>query len=669
MMEAHFQETATKYFTDPIAEAVKNGLTPESTEKIKIKLSIEKCQINTIYQIVLKSVDNSFTNFPTEEKVAKSNDSTVEFSSYLTCDYYFEELQKIQILIYLTLNSQKNYEKVSFQRNTKLSSIVCEKGGIYKRKIAEDEKSSANFKEILVLTVEKFNPEQLFVNFSFKCKKDKNIKYSEKANKTRFLIKNNETNIYLSEITNDKGTFNDILIPNELLTPIFSILFFNIDRILTNVISLNVKRFIENSRKKKNNEFLQVPVLNKKNDIITIINNSKLATKYSLFEFIKAGIRLNTIIAIDLSTKKLGPQFIKVIESFGTIISLYSCINSKIPVFKVYGFGAKIKNNDITDNEYFNLNLEKNPDISELKAVIKKYKEFYKNNVKNIDYNNDNNLSPLINHVADEITIKYEPLEYNILFILTSNKSKDIKQNIDSLISGSYIPLSVVIIGVGEEKKFEEMKVINNLPQSSSKGMDKLRNNGQFIYVDQNETITSKKYLRELAKQIVEYYNLNNSSPEKIKQNNIKNIKESFNMYQSFAKFQFSTMGSVNDSLNIFNSNINEDGKNNNQKKSIKNVTILPYGLDIIEEEDEKDKTYINDENPNSIFISSNPYSEDSINDINFDHFTMNQSIKIDEDNKIEKFINTPYYANSILSVSVQKDEDEKEVKPINASV
>ena len=40
-------------------------------------------------------------------------------------------------------------------------------------------------------------------------------------------------------------------------------------------------------------------------------------------------------------------------------------------------------------------------------------------------------------------------------------------------------------------------------------------------------------------------------------------------MYQSFAKFQFSTMGSVNDSLNIFNSNINEEGKNNNQKKSI----------------------------------------------------------------------------------------------------
>ena len=47
----------------------------------------------------------------------------------------------------------------------------------------------------------------------------------------------------------------------------------------------------------------------------------------------------------------------------------------------------------------------------------------------------------------------------------------------------------------------------------------------------------------------------------------------------------------------------------------------------------------------------------------------MKHSIKIDEDNKIEKFINTPYYANSILSVSVQKDEDEKEVKPINASV
>ena len=525
MMEAHYQENSTKYFNDPITDAIKSGLTPESTEKIKIKLSLENSHINFIYQIVIKSLDNLFPEFSTEEQESKSNDSTIVFSNNLVCSYFFEEIQKIQIITKIK-QGHKN-QKICFQRNTRICSIVCEKGGIYKRKITDDN-SYSNFKEIIVLTSEKNGPEQLYVNISFKCKKEKTVKYSDKSSKTRFLIKNNEKNIYLSEIANDKGIFDNILVPNELLSPIFSILFFNINRILTNVISINVKRFIDNSKKKRNNEFIPVPLLNKENSIITILNNSKLETKYSLFEFIKAGIRLNTFVAIDLSKKSLAQDIKKIIDDLGTILSYYASNKSKVPVFKVYGFGAKIKKNDFTNKEFFNLNLEQNPDISDFTHIIKKYKEFYNNNVNNIEYNNSNNFCPLIKEVSNEINLKYEPLEYNIFFIITSNIPKDIKEIIDSLISGSYLPFSVVIIGIGD-KNFEEIKNIDNLPANSSRGIERFRNNAQFVFINKNEDNSYKLYLRKLAKQIVEYYYLNNSNPEKVKKNNIQDIKESFN--------------------------------------------------------------------------------------------------------------------------------------------
>ena len=649
-MEVHFQDNSKKYFNDPLFDIIEKGLTPESTEKIRVKLSIKNCQINTTYQIKIKSLDNSFSEFSTEEIVSKEVNSIIVFSSNFIFDYFFEEIQNIQISIIVKLNSQNNNEKMRFQRNTRISSIVCE-NGTYERKVSDD-KAYSYFKEILVLAPEKFGSEQLYLNLFFKCKKTKNINYSNKSSKTRFLIKNNNKDIYLSEVVNDSGIFENILIPKELLSPLFSILFFNINRVLTNAIPINIKNLIDNSKKKNNSEFIQVPLLDKRNNIITIINNSNLVTKYSLFDFIQAGIRLNSFIAIDLSNKNLVSNIKEEINRFGNIISFYSCKNAKIPIFKVYGFGAKINNKD---TEFFNLNLEKNPDIPKLTNVLKKYEEFSNKNIDNIKYINNNNFSPLIKHVSNEIKIKYEPLEYNILFILTSNICKDIKETVDSLIVGSPLPFSVVIIGIGEYKIFEKMKIFNNLPNESSKGIPKSRDIAHLISVNKNENSSCKILLRKIAKQIVEYYNLSCLNPEKIKKNNVQDIKESFNKYKSFNEIQY------------YN-NKEEEEKNINEKKTLKNTIILPYGLNVVEEEqkenEEKDKKYDNTPTGSNIDFYPNPYSIES-NDC--DNFSMKHSIKIDEDNKIEKFINTPFdqsYPNS--NINIKSNMDEKDDKFAN---
>ena len=341
-MEVHLEDSSKKYFSDPLFDTIENGLTPESTEKVRIKLSIEKCQINTTYQIIIKSIDNSFPEFSTEEIESKKFDSTIVFSTNFVFDYFFEEIQKIQIFTCIKLSSEKDDQKIKFQRNSRISSIVCE-NGIYKRKLIDD-KLYPDFKEILVLVSEKFYPEQLYLNLCFKCKKNKNIKYSDKSSKTRFLIKNENENIYLSEIVNDTGIFENILIPKELLSPTFSIFFFNINKILTNAISLNVNELISNSKRRNDNEFIQVPLLNNNNNIIKIINNSKLEVKNSLFDFIQAGIRLNTFIAIDLSKKNLAYNIKEVIEKFGNILSFYSClekIKSKLQFSKYLGLVLK----------------------------------------------------------------------------------------------------------------------------------------------------------------------------------------------------------------------------------------------------------------------------------------------------------------------------------------
>ena len=104
--------------------------------------------------------------------------------------------------------------------------------------------------------------------------------------------------------------------------------------------------------------------------------------------------------------------------------------------------------------------------------------------------------------------------KYNILLILTDGKIDDINETIDELVESSFLPLSVVIIGVGYAD-FSQMKILDAdiNPLKNSKGEKACRDLVQFVPFLKFERYPEKlsdEVLAEIPRQLIEYYEQNN---------------------------------------------------------------------------------------------------------------------------------------------------------------
>ena len=103
--------------------------------------------------------------------------------------------------------------------------------------------------------------------------------------------------------------------------------------------------------------------------------------------------------------------------------------------------------------------------------------------------------------------------------ILTDGMIDDIDYTINALVEASFLPISVIIIGIGEAD-FSNMKVLDadENPLVNDMGVKAKRDIVQFVpflkYVSNPEKL-AEEVLAEIPKQLVEYYELNNIDPDK----------------------------------------------------------------------------------------------------------------------------------------------------------
>ena len=179
----------------------------------------------------------------------------------------------------------------------------------------------------------------------------------------------------------------------------------------------------------------------------------------------------------------------------------------------------------------FNLNFKENPEIYTIDNIIKIYHECLKND--KLTFSGPTEFAPIINKVISQI--KDNNLEYHILMILTDGVIDDLQETIDALVKGSFLPLSVIIIGIGDAD-FTKMEILDGdeVPLISSIGERRMRDLVQFVPFNKfknDENKLSKEVLEEIPRQIVDYYQMNNLDPKNIKEQISKNNK---NEYPSF---------------------------------------------------------------------------------------------------------------------------------------
>ena len=557
-----------KYFNDN--EILKNdeinNNSVKTCEKIILKFYLKNPD-EGIFSIQGKLYDNQARDY-FSELAQSQNHNNIEFLQIFTCDFIRGKDQILNIIL------NKN-EKPLLSFDVNLNYIINKNNGkcIY---------NYGGNKSIKIIAIRaKSNNES--VNFRFKFDMGKNnlqkLDYF-KDNQMYYVIESNFIRLYDSGLIADNGIFDPVHIPDFLLQQNYEVKFYLNNQFL-NSFKKSLKELPKDNISKSyygNNNIIKFTNPDNYNQYFNLYDNSEISKNYTLREYIDAGVKIALSIGIDFTDSNNQPFPYKNLHSIeqnkpndyelaflscGYIIGFYD----DDQLFPVYGFGAKI-NDSYTDevSMCFNLNFKNNPNIEKLDNVIKTYHKCIKEN--KLTFSNQYRFAPLLRKVISLIN-KKDLFEYHILMILTTGVINDLQETIDIIVEASTLPLSIVIIGMGDNNDFINMEKLDGdvSPLISSKGNVRKRDLVQFVpfkdYRDDPKKL-SMEVLAELPRQAIEYYQLKDINPVQIKaQLSSKNPKPVINSKPINSLSSKNSSNNNNISYNFLNNNLLYNLKNN----------------------------------------------------------------------------------------------------------
>ncbi|CAD8128603.1 unnamed protein product [Paramecium sonneborni] len=271
---------------------------------------------------------------------------------------------------------------------------------------------------------------------------------------------------------------------------------------------------------------------NKKQSGFLIFNEFKLIEKPSFMDYLQSGTQINLVAAIDFTASNQSPknpsslhyiddsyhrlnQYQQALLAVGEILLNYDH-DKKVPIF---GFGCKprLHNLNCTQTLHcFPLNGNpQDPEVYQLDGIMQAYNYA----VRNVKFDGPTYFNPIIQE-SMKIAQSCKDMAsstYFVLFILTDGEIHDMKETIDSIVASSHLPLSIIIVGVGDAD-FNNMSILDdddgNLHDSF--GRRTQRDLVQFVPFNQfksNPELLAKNVLQELPDQLVDYMLLVGKKP------------------------------------------------------------------------------------------------------------------------------------------------------------
>ena len=551
----------------------------ENGESIQLHFNLINGQLNNSYRITLKKPDNiNFNDSFISDMITCDNFGPTNLFKY-SCEYNFGKEQNLKIELFI--GNSNSFR--CFPISTSIGEIV---GNENSKKIfyieGRDEK--------LEVKAEKIKNKNKFLTLHFNIKISPEIHEDLKKNyfkdeecKLYFQIKKKDYILYESEAFTDDGKFNMVQIPLNILNSYFSILFLNFQKQIVKEIPTSVKE-ITNSKDKLLLKFKLT-----ENEYLCIFNESSIMNEITFLDYINNGVRVALDIGIDFTGSNGHP------DDFGTLHCRRPDMKGRNPYEKAILSCANIMANYDYGQEdvsmCFNINFQEDPNIQYVDNIMKEYFAC----LNKITFAGPTNFAPIINKVIGEIKNEEDIMNYHVLMILTDGKIEDIQETVDALVEGSFLPLSVIIIGIGDNPDFKDMEKLDgdDDPLISSKGKKRQRDLVQFVpfkKFEGDEKKLTEEVLDEIPRQIIEYYTLNFLYPETLSNNgfseanNTENSKisnisviESNNGLQnpSFVPMSARNFGSNN--KNQIYSNID----NNNSKLSNSNGCSFTNNPDV----------------------------------------------------------------------------------------
>lgn len=264
-------------------------------------------------------------------------------------------------------------------------------------------------------------------------------------------------------------------------------------------------------------EYHLVKITKPTSSIIKILS-CRIEKKYSFLDYIYGGCSIDLIIGIDFTSSNRNPSspdslhYIKdsclnsyqsALYTVGQLLLNYDS-DKRIPM---YGFGAAIGNKV---RHCFPLNFNENdPSVNGLDGLM----SAYSNALSQIHLSSPTKLAPLIRNavnIAHSTILSQNKQKYFILLILTDGIVNDIDEAIEWIVEGSKYPLSIVIVGIGDDD-FSSMEVLDAdiKPLTNKKGEKMMRDIVQFVnfnkFKDDLDALNIE-VLEEIPREVVGFF-------------------------------------------------------------------------------------------------------------------------------------------------------------------
>ena len=207
-----------------------------------------------------------------------------------------------------------------------------------------------------------------------------------------------------------------------------------------------------------------------RNSGLVFLQDISIVTVPSFLDYIQGGTQVNFTVAVDFTGSNGHPQdyqslhyndpsgqpnqYVTAIRAVGEIIQDYDHDKQ----FPALGFGAKIPPNWSVSHEFY-LNLSTSSPFCEgVEGIL----AAYYNSLQAVQLYGPTNFSPVINHVAKFASAyQVDPSQYFVLLIITDGIITDIDATKAAIIKASSLPISIIIIGVGDAD-FTEMNALDS---------------------------------------------------------------------------------------------------------------------------------------------------------------------------------------------------------------
>ena len=470
-------------------------------EKVSLRITLTNIQNNYNYSFQIFSVNGPSNLLPlnSKETLEKKSPTEAILKTAIIINYYFEREQKL--LIDVDKFSEDGISQ-KFCIKTTLGRVM----GSRKNTLNQQIPQSAG--EILIISAEKIGQGEEIFKLDFDVRPNNPVDWKEIKNKFIFKLNSGNNLIYKSECISDNGVFNPIKIPAGILNKGMQFSFIDSKNDIVTEIFTNIQEMISGKI---------IPVKISKNSYFNLVSKSSLRRNLSFIDYLKAGVQIGLSIAIDFTGSNGDPLSQKSLHYIGGLEpnqyerAIYACGNicayyDYDQMFPCYGFGAKINN---VPTQIFNLNFQQDPNIHLIPNVIQEYH----NALKVVKLWGPTNFGPILNSTINMVKRENDKMKYTILMILTDGMIDDVDDTINALVDASFLPISVIIIGIGQAD-FTSMNVLDadENPLINDKGIKAIRDIVQFVpfskYASNPEKL-AEEVLAEIPKQIVEYYEQN----------------------------------------------------------------------------------------------------------------------------------------------------------------